>query len=506
MTREQAQTIDAADRFNEERRLGELTSDMATAADQRDHALDLYDRVIGRIRKLGGLRHDHAREHLGAAGVQNMRSKYGLGFVANDGEYLDKLADMLTTEVPELSIDGDVQNLLDLLMDTLQSKKAINADYRLTLDGLRQEMDAILTRLQEQQEYAQGKDVFAAAQPDKTNRANAPPVRTDQVAKGYEEAVDALVRVLAGQGSESAKVRRPDIGDVTIDWGQAGTESKGFRNGHGLSHIVARRKLEGSDPAQTLAGVLLAITDGQVVREYGGDQGRLDLEKDGYKAVLSRQRFGKMENWLLTGFQDTSDAGGESYNPASYAPAVSVSRRQAGADVVEKIRAALEDVNPDRRKPGQSGNTLKEAGGVYHEESRTDNDAIPRRGRAGDIAQADGRGVRALPGARLVELGAAEKRNLPAEIDDPPAAASALRFLSDNPQEHVSALVVGENGAPLAILSHTIGTMNSSQVDKSALMGALRSWPRERNPASKTRPWSVLSPPCAGRFGGYSRT
>jgi len=123
LTEEEAGLIEQAERDESEARLADLAYEMSMHAEVRDHALDIHERVISRIRKLGGINYDHAREQMGRDGIQWMQSRFGLGFVSSDGVMLDELADMLSAEVPELAIDREVQNLMDLLRDRVQSKR-----------------------------------------------------------------------------------------------------------------------------------------------------------------------------------------------------------------------------------------------------------------------------------------------------------------------------------------------------------------------------------------------
>lgn len=175
LTEEEAGLIEQAERDESETRLADLAYEMSMHAEVRDHALDIHERVISRIRKLGGINYDHAREQMGRDGIQWMQSRFGLGFVSRDGAMLDELADMLSAEVPELAIDREVQNLMDLLRDRVQSKKAIEQDYSRAVDDARTEIDEILRRLQERQDYREGKEVFDQRAESDTEQANAPP-------------------------------------------------------------------------------------------------------------------------------------------------------------------------------------------------------------------------------------------------------------------------------------------------------------------------------------------
>jgi hypothetical protein len=62
------------------------------------------------------------------------------------------------------------------------------------------------------------------------------------------------------------------------------------------------------------------------------------------------------------GLEETSGAGGESYNPASYAPGGSVSRQQVGADYIEKLRATLGSVKIEDQTPRRKGGPTPKGG------------------------------------------------------------------------------------------------------------------------------------------------
>ena len=185
LTEDEALSIEHAERTDPERELWDLSSSMNAQMVNFDHAMDLYELVVSRIMSLGGLDFDHAVEHLGRDGVQNLQSKFGLAIVKKNGVQLDQLADMLTDSHPELQVDGEVQNLLDLLTDRVQSKKAIQDDYKRKVDALKQEMEAVQARMDEQEEYREGRlDLSGGRDESDTEQANAPP-EAEEESDGY---------------------------------------------------------------------------------------------------------------------------------------------------------------------------------------------------------------------------------------------------------------------------------------------------------------------------------
>lgn len=137
-------------------------------------------------------------------------------------------------------------------------------------------------------------------------------------------------------------------------------------------------------------------------------------------------------------------------------------------DLVQGITQYQNELGIDRPGPG---GIVKEKEVVYEKADRGE-DSVSARG--GEGVYSEERGVRPLPGARLVELRSTEKRSVPTTVVSPRHAAAAMSFLSDAPQEQLSALVLDKNGKPLAILSHSLGNIDSTQVDNRALLGAIQ--------------------------------
>ncbi|MDR3188528.1 MAG: hypothetical protein LBT94_05005, partial [Prevotellaceae bacterium] len=155
-----------------------------------------------------------------------------------------------------------------------------------------------------------------------------------------EEALKGLKILQAffdGKTGLLGNLNNPQIGSINIYSGQAGSEAKQYKDGYGLEHIVARRWQEGNNVIETLFGINETLTKGHVVKEYGGDIGRIELQHGSYIAIVAKQRFGEKEQWHLTGFKVKSVAERESYNPKSYALYSSGSRSKVVADFRAKI-------------------------------------------------------------------------------------------------------------------------------------------------------------------------
>jgi len=281
LTEEEAGLIEQAERDESEARLADLAYEMSMHAEVRDHALDIHERVISRIRKLGGINYDHAREQMGRDGIQWMQSRFGLGFVSSDGVMLDELADMLSAEVPELAIDREVQNLMDLLRDRVQSKKAIEQDYSRAVDGVRMEMSEIIGRLQERQDYREGKNVFDQRAESDTEQANAPP-HDPALDESMAEFMAEYDRQLAEKEAkaqkpktlrEKGKERREKRAEPSPEKQARATARANRKPGQTLKDA----KAEVADHAQGLADSLKAAAD--VFSRFGGLSVR--IVKDG---------------------------------------------------------------------------------------------------------------------------------------------------------------------------------------------------------------------------------
>lgn len=185
LTEDEANRIESSESSDYERELWDLASAMNAQLVNYDHAMEMHDRVVGLIRAKGGLDFDHSVEHLGREGVQNLQSRFGLDFVRKNGVQLDQLADMLSESYPEFGIEREVLNLLDLLSDRVQSKAAIEGEYKRNIYALQQEMDAVYARLAERDEYREGRlELSGGRDESDVEQANAPPEPEDEPA-GY---------------------------------------------------------------------------------------------------------------------------------------------------------------------------------------------------------------------------------------------------------------------------------------------------------------------------------
>lgn len=206
----------------------------------------------------------------------------------------------------------------------------------------------------EPQEVGQEAAPGAAAEEETGIAASQAPVVTE-LKKGQE----AVERVLAEKASVPQALRRPDLGDITIDYGEAGNESAGFRDGWGLAHIIARRNLEGADGETFVREVIPEVlAKGKLKRLLGPADGRRAiLDYKGNQAILSLYRYGDRETWVLSGYgrEGIGPGGKEGVNPdLSYAREPSGLRADEGAGPAESIGGAS---RPDKAEadPMQAG-------------------------------------------------------------------------------------------------------------------------------------------------------
>jgi phage-Barnase-EndoU-ColicinE5/D-RelE like nuclease1 len=113
------------------------------------------------------------------------------------------------------------------------------------------------------------------------------------------------------------------VGAIDFLWGEAGTPSKGFQDGYGLSHIIARRSHQGQNGVEAVEHLPHVLALGIVGQPYGPANGRrLNVTLGDATAVVSLHHSGEQRVWLLTGWKEKTGLGGarESINPSSYTP------------------------------------------------------------------------------------------------------------------------------------------------------------------------------------------
>jgi len=141
---------------------------------------------------------------------------------------------------------------------------------------------------------------------------------------------DELLAARAGSRADGAW--RPDLGAITIEWGDERA---------GLAHILAARAAQGIDGERWIRATLLEVLLDGVPINLRGPAGaqRIDLVWQGHSAVLALHRHGVRENWILTGFplrKSGPDGTGGLNPPPPYAP------RPTGTGATEGTRPQLD--------------------------------------------------------------------------------------------------------------------------------------------------------------------
>jgi hypothetical protein len=115
-------------------------------------------------------------------------------------------------------------------------------------------------------------------------------------ASAWREAVDALKGMQGkapGQGEIVGHVYHPDIGDIGVPWGAAGT---GRSDGWGLAKLLQYHPEVVDELPSIIAGMTASA---------GAKQGatRVRLESPTHNASVSLNWLGKAKKWLLTAYE-----------------------------------------------------------------------------------------------------------------------------------------------------------------------------------------------------------
>ena len=114
-------------------------------------------------------------------------------------------------------------------------------------------------------------------------------------------AVDLVIQDVLGKGPGivDKAMRRSDLPGgqkaITFRWGKPGSGPE-FRGGSGLSHIIAKHGIE------VMEDVVGTVAKGKISR-VPDKPDRLILDHGNTRAVLALIKDGKLENWVLTGFE-----------------------------------------------------------------------------------------------------------------------------------------------------------------------------------------------------------
>lgn len=167
----------------------------------------------------------------------------------------------------------------------------------------------------------------------------------------------AMAQVLEDHTDQTEAMHRPGLGAIAFLWGEPGRPAKSgkLKGGWGVSHIVAQREAEGADGRAIAMRMPDVIARGLVVRiQNEGQPGeRIHIRLGKHTAILSTERLGEKQVWLLTGWEE-GGAGGVN-PPRAYAPERPGMSPSAGASPrIMALNAHL--VKPERFDQGEDEN------------------------------------------------------------------------------------------------------------------------------------------------------
>ncbi len=164
----------------------------------------------------------------------------------------------------------------------------------------------------------------------------------------------SLKNALTNKSEICNGIFRKDVGNIGLYFGEVGDVTKNYKGGNGLSHIVAKRFAEGFDGYDVILKLIETIVTGKVVKTVDVKK-TIHIEKDGYEAVLSEDKFGNEVIWLLTGWKinkpDDSEEFCTTTTSTHFTP--TFSRDEVGASLSDvKIRKNISTQNIfDLHKP-----------------------------------------------------------------------------------------------------------------------------------------------------------
>jgi len=139
----------------------------------------------------------------------------------------------------------------------------------------------------------------------------------------------------AKTGEAIGALHHPDLGDIDLVWGRAGTVEKDYQDGYGLAKIAIKHPEVMND--------LQGLLDGMQVVKKG--QNRARLESPTHGAVISLDWLGKEKQWMLTEYTKDVDAADTSMGTVS--AEVKDSRLDDAHNPI--VGADIEKYNQDQR-------------------------------------------------------------------------------------------------------------------------------------------------------------
>ncbi|MDR3554759.1 MAG: hypothetical protein P4L55_08385 [Syntrophobacteraceae bacterium] len=180
--------------------------------------------------------------------------------------------------------------------------------------------------------------------------------------ENMERGSEAMANVMRDHVDVLDAMHRSDLGGVSFYWGEPGKGEK-LKGGQGVSHLIARRNMEGKDGEAIARKMVEVIARGEIEKPSGPEGGqRVNVRYDNHTAVLSLYRFGNKRTWLLTGWDDQpSGATPEVYDSESTTH-VKPTRFQSGmgaeGDTENNINPLGRDGKPLFQSRGSSGRSI----------------------------------------------------------------------------------------------------------------------------------------------------
>ena len=145
----------------------------------------------------------------------------------------------------------------------------------------------------------------------------------DDIERNIANGEKAIEEIIKNHNNVSSAMHRDDIGDIDFLWGKEGDPNRNYKKGYGISHIIARRNVQGLNGEEFARSLPEAIMRGKKVS--GIDESRIEIHYGDSVTILSKNAIEgatKGNHWLVTGFknlkkEDTVSERGEGFDSAA---------------------------------------------------------------------------------------------------------------------------------------------------------------------------------------------
>ncbi len=120
--------------------------------------------------------------------------------------------------------------------------------------------------------------------------------------KNIYKGLQSLKSALTNKNEIANGIYRNDLGNIGLYFGKEGDKSNKYKGGYGLSHIIAKRFSEGIDGYDIALQLIETIVTGTIIKEVEQKK-TVHIQLNNAEAVLSKDKFGEEEIWLLTGWE-----------------------------------------------------------------------------------------------------------------------------------------------------------------------------------------------------------